>query len=183
MIYSYLYVFLIMKNTILCFILLIGFCANKLEAQNGYPTSINVTGYSTTKGEVTWDWSVGEPLMLSMINSNQSIFIYTGYLQNDFSVGIDLTIFERASPFKIGPNPVIQNLKINCNQNGMVITKIEVCNEQGQIYQSIPGPFSAIGFEQAITFNSANTGIYFIMIHYVVDYSFSKMNVFKIIKQ
>lgn len=171
-----------MKTTILLFVLFIGVSSNTIKAQNGYPATINITGHSFTNGELTWDWSVGEPLMLSIVKTDQPLFIYTGFIQNEFSIGIDLKIFEHTSPFKIGPNPVIQNLKINCNQNGIVITKIEIRNEQGRIYKNIQGPFSAIGFEQSISFNSANTGIYFILIHYVVDHSFSKMNVFKIIK-
>ena len=155
---------------------------NNVGAQNGYPATFNINGHSTNSGLNTWAWSFGEPLMILTPNKSTNIFINTGYLQNDFTTGIDLKQIEFVSPFKIGPCPVLQNLNIKSNQNGVVIARIEIRNEQGVLFKMIQGPFSAIHFEQYISFTSASTGIYFILIHYVVDNSFSKTNVFKIIK-
>ncbi len=171
-----------MKTAIPLLILFCVCCTNWLAAQNGYPATINVTGHSMTTGTITWDWSLGEPLMLPTTILPTHIFINTGFLQNDFGMGIDNKILELTSPFKIGPTPVIQNLKIISNQNGIVISKLEVLNQHGQLFKIVQGPFSGIRFEHSISFASANTGIYFIVIHYVVELSISKLKVFKIIK-
>jgi hypothetical protein len=171
-----------MKTTIKLLILFWGSSTNSLAAQNGYPATINVSGHSIATNTITWDWSLGEALMLRTPHTVNVICINTGYLQNDFGMGIDNKLLELNTPFKIGPNPVIKNLKIISNQNGIVISKIEVVQENGQLLKIIQGPFSGILFEQSLNFASANTGTYFIMIHYVVENSFSKVNVFKIIK-
>ncbi|MGI9139470.1 MAG: hypothetical protein ACR2IM_10565 [Sediminibacterium sp.] len=171
-----------MRNTITLLILIVVACTNTLAGQNGYPATINVTGHSLSTGTMNWDWSLGETLMLQTTNSPSLICINTGYLQNDFGIGIDHKILESNTTFKIGPNPVNQVLKINSNQNGIVILKVEILNQDGQLYKILQGPFSGIQFEQTISFASANTGSYFIVIYYVVGNSFSTMKVFKIIK-
>ena len=56
-------------------------------------------------------------------------------------------------------------------------------NAQGQFLKIVEGPWSGIDFEQNLSFASANTGIYFIVIHYVVGNSILKKQIFKIIKQ
>jgi len=171
-----------MRNTIKLVLFLLSGSSNTLEAQNGYPATLNVTGNSISTGMVRWDWSFGEPFMLSAFNPNKNICINTGFLQNNFEVGVDFEKIELNTPFKIGPNPVIQNLKINSNQNGIVISKIEIVNEYGYVFKIIHGPFSGIQFEQLISFDSVNTGTYFILIHYVVETLFPKIKVFKVIK-
>ena len=56
-------------------------------------------------------------------------------------------------------------------------------NMQGQLLKIIEGPWSGIQFEQNLSFASVNTGIYLIVIHYVVGNSILKKQIFKIIKQ
>jgi hypothetical protein len=104
-------------------------------------------------------------------------------LQNEFWVSIDFKKLDLTTLFKFGPNPVVQNLKINSDQSGIIISKIEMSNAQGQFLKIVEGPWSGIDFEQNLSFASANTGIYFIVIHYVVGNSILKKQIFKIIKQ
>jgi hypothetical protein len=107
----------------------------------------------------------------------------TGFLQNEFWVSIDLKELDLITPFKIGPNPAVQFLKIYSDQSGILISKIEMRNEQAQLLKLILGPFSGIQFQQTISIASVNTGTYFIVIHYVVGNSILKKQIFKVIKQ
>jgi len=158
-------------------------CNYTLIAQIKYPSIISVNADSKQMEGIIWDWSFGEQLMVHTLYSSKNLMLTTGFLQNDFGGSVDYKLLALTSPFKIGPNPFIQNLKINSDQNGLVISKIEMNNEQGQLLKIVQGPFSGIQFEQTLSFASVNTGIYFVAIHYVVGKSNLKKEIFKVIKQ
>lgn len=159
------------------------FCSDTINAQTKYPTIINLSGDSKLIEGIIWDWSFGEQLLVNTLYSDKNFLLTTGFLQNDFGVGVNVKILETTTPFKIGPNPFIKNLKIHSDQSGILISKIEMSNAQGQLLKIIQGPWSGIQFEQTLSFTSANTGIYFISIHYVVGKSILKKQIFKVIKQ
>lgn len=158
------------------------FCST-LNAQTKYPNVISVNAVSKAVEGIIWDWSFGEQLLVNTLYSEKNFLLTTGFLQNDFGVGIDFNFLETTTAFKIGPNPIIKNLKIKSDQNGIIISKIEMSNAQGQLLKMVEGPWSGIQFEQNLSFASANTGIYFIVIHYVVGHSILKKQIFKVIKQ
>ena len=159
------------------------FLYSTLNAQTKYPNIISVNADSKALEGIIWDWSFGEQLLVNTLYSNKNFLLTTGFLQNDFGVGVDFNILETTTPFKIGPNPFIKNLKIHSDQSGIQISKIEISNDQGQLIKIIQGPWSGIQFEQTLFFTSANTGIYFIAIYYVVGNSILKKQIFKVIKQ
>ena len=159
------------------------FCSDTINAQTKYPSIINLSGDSKLIEGIIWDWSFGEQLLVNTLYSEKNFLLTTGFLQNDFGVGVDFKILETTTPFKIGPNPFIKNLKIHSDQSGILISKIEMSNAQGQLLKIIQGPWSGIQFEQTLSFTSANTGIYLISIHYVVGKSILKKQIFKVIKQ
>ena len=159
------------------------FCSDTINGQTKYPTIINLSGDSKLIEGIIWDWSFGEQLLVNTLYSDKNFLLTTGFLQNDFGVGVNFKILETTTPFKIGPNPFIKNLKIHSDQSGILISKIEMSNAQGQLLKIIQGPWSGIQFEQTLSFTSANTGIYFISIHYVVGKSILKKQIFKVIKQ
>ena len=159
------------------------FCSDTINAQSKYPTIINLSADSKQIEGIIWDWSFGEQLLVNTLYSDKNFLLTTGFLQNDFGVGVNVKILETTTPFKIGPNPFIKNLKIHSDQSGILISKIEMSNAQGQLLKIIQGPWSGIQFEQTLSFTSANTGIYFISIHYVVGKSILKKQIFKVIKQ
>ena len=159
------------------------FCSDTINGQTKYPTIINLSADSKQIEGIIWDWSFGEQLLVNTLYSDKNFLLTTGFLQNDFGVGVDFKILETTTPFKIGPNPFIKNLKIHSDQSGILISKIEMSNALGQLLKIIQGPWSGIQFEQTLSFTSANTGIYFISIHYVVGKSILKKQIFKVIKQ
>jgi hypothetical protein len=159
------------------------FCSDTINGQTKYPTIINLSADSKQIEGIIWDWSFGEQLLVNTLYSDKNFLLTTGFLQNDFGVGVNVKILETTTPFKIGPNPFIKNLKIHSDQSGILISKIEMSNAQGQLLKIIQGPWSGIQFEQTLSFTSANTGIYFISIHYVVGKSILKKQIFKVIKQ
>ena len=177
-------IYCVMKSIyIVVNLLLASFYSFTLNAQTKFPTIINLSGDSKLIEGIIWDWSFGEQLLVNTLYSDKNFLLTTGFLQNDFGVGVDFKILETSTAFKIGPNPIVQNLKINSDQNGIIILNIEMRNAQGQLLKMVEGPWSGIQFEQNLSFASANTGIYFIVIHYVVRNSILKKQIFKVIKQ
>jgi hypothetical protein len=173
-----------MKSIYIVVHLLLAFCyCFTLNAQAKFPNIISVNANSKQIEGILWDWSFGEQLLVNTLYSDKNFLLTTGFLQNDFEVGVDFKILETTTPFKVGPNPLIKNLKIHCDQSGILISKIEMNNAQGQLLKIILGPWSGIQFEQTLSFTSTNTGIYFIAIHYVVGRSILKKQIFKVIKQ
>ena len=155
----------------------------KLNTQTLYPKVISVNANSKAMEGIQWDWSFGEQLLVTPLYGEKNFIITTGFLQNEWGVGVNFKPLELRSPFKIGPNPMIHNVIINSDQSGIIISSIEIINTQGQLLKMVQGPFSGIQFEQNLSLVSANTGIYFIVIHYVVGNSILKKQIFKIIKQ
>jgi len=164
-------------------LMLASFFSYTLNAQTKFPNIISVNADSKALEGIIWDWSFGEQILVNTLYSDKNFILTTGFLQNEFWASIDLKKLDLTTPFKFGPNPIVQNLKIKSDQSGMIISKIEMSNEQGQLLKIIQGPFSGIQFEQTLSFTSANTGIYFIAMHYVVGNSFLKKQIFKVIKQ
>lgn len=170
------------KNKIgICFLILF-IHSHTLIAQYPYPSALNPSSHSTTIGAISWDWSLGEQIMVQTLRSEHGYIISTGFLQNDLGQGVDYKLLAESMPFKIGPNPIQQNLRISSDQNGIVISSIEIRDAQAKLFKRVQGPFSGIQFEHTISFISANTGLYFILINYVVGTSISKTKVFKIFK-
>lgn len=178
-------VFLIMTNlkiNSIVFFFLFHFHPNAI-AQSSDPCSINVSGGSKIIGPYSWDWSFGEPFMFTKINAEPNLLITSGFLQNDLLFGLDASLLSnRPIPFVVGPNPTQNTLTIKLAQLGVTILNIEIRNQAGNLFKIIQGPFSGLHFFQEIAFDSANTGIYFILIHYVVANERPNHSVYKIIK-
>jgi len=171
------------KNAIIGYTLLCLSLAQNVFAQNKDPYAFNVNGQTKYIEPYSWDWSFGEGLIVNSLYSKNQFLITPGLLQNNFIMENNVTIVDSIGiHFLIAPNPVKNLLKISIAQLGIMISKIEIFHQQGKEFQIIKGPFSGIHFYQEISFASANTGIYIVVIHYVVANSLSKTKVFKIIK-
>jgi len=171
------------KNAIIGYLLLCLNLVQNVHGQNKDPYAFNVNGHTKYGEPYSWDWSFGEGILVNTLNSKNQFLITTGLLQNNFLMENNVNIVDSIGiRFSIGPNPVKNKLIITITQLGLVISKIEIFTQQGKLYQIIQGPFSGLHFYQEIPFASANTGIYLVVIHYVVANSFLKTKVYKVIK-
>ncbi|MEI6189868.1 MAG: hypothetical protein WCP61_05540 [Chitinophagia bacterium] len=168
---------------IIGFLLLYINLVQSAKAQNMDPYTFNVNGHTKFIEPYSWDWSFGEGLIVNTLYASNQFLITAGMLQNNFLMDYNVHIVDSIGiHFSIGPNPVKNKLIISAAQLGLAIIRIGIYHEQGKEYQVIEGPFSGIHFYQEIPFASANTGIYIVVINYVVANSLSKTKVFKIIK-
>jgi hypothetical protein len=181
------------KNDMLkIYFLLIFLCISFfIEAQVLDPTIINSIGgninimskINQVNHNWTIDWSVGESLTTQTWHLKNKIIFSTGFLQPSLMLDPNL-IRPGAFDFKLigGPNPVTSYLLLSCKQAGIDIISINITNSDGNKIQNIEGPYSGVDFSKRISFASANTGIYFIAIHYIVANKFKQVKIIKIIK-
>ena len=73
-------------------LLLASFYSFTLNAQTKFPTIINLSGDSKQIEGIIWDWSFGEQLLVNTLYSDKNFLLTTGFLQNDFRVGVDFKI-------------------------------------------------------------------------------------------
>jgi hypothetical protein len=162
-----------------------------MQAQVLDPSIINTAGGNininsrTNQVNINWmfDWSLGEPFAIENWCSNNKIVFSIGYLQPSLLLNPEL-IRPGAFDFKLnwGPNPVSNYLMLSCKQAGIDIMRINIVDSDGNKIQKIEGPYSGLDFSKRISFASANTGIYFITIHYIVTNKFTQVKILKIIK-
>jgi len=162
-----------------------------MQAQVLDPSIINTAGGNininsrTNQVNINWmfDWSLGEPFAIENWCSNNKIVFSIGYLQPSLLLNPEL-IRPGAFDFKLkwGPNPVSNYLLLSCKQAGIDIIRINIVDSDGNKIQKIEGPYSGLNFSKRISFASANTGIYFISIHYIVSNKFTQVKILKIIK-
>ena len=161
------------------------------QAQILDPSIINTAGgniniYSKTnqvKNNWTLDWSLGESLATQAWQLKNKLIYSTGFLQPALMLN---PAFTHPANFDFnlvwGPNPVSTTVWLSCQQAGIDIMSIHIMDNYGNKIQIIKGPFSGLHFSKQIPFASANTGIYFIALHYIVVNKFSQMKIIKIIK-
>lgn len=162
-----------------------------MHAQVLDPSIINTAGgnidIASTKNQANnnwmFDWSLGEPFAIQNWCSKNKIVFSIGFLQPSLLLNPEL-IRPGAFDFKLkwGPNPVSNYLLLSCKQAGIDIIRINIVDIDGNKIQKIEGPYSGLDFSKRISFASANTGIYFITIHYIVANKFTQVKILKIIK-
>jgi len=177
-----------LKIYFLCCLLFVPFL---IKAQVLDPSVINTAGGNiniasrTNQVNINWmlDWSLGEPFAIQNWCSKNKIIFSIGFLQPSLLLNPDL-IRPGVFDFKLkwGPNPVSTYLLLSCKQAGIDIIRIDIVDSDGNKIQKIEGPYSGLDFSKQISFASANTGIYFITIHYIVANKFTQVKILKIIK-
>jgi hypothetical protein len=161
------------------------------QAQILDPAIINTAGGNinieskTNQVKNNWilDWSLGESIATQTWQLKNKLIYSTGFLQPALMLN---PAFNSPASFDFnlvwGPNPVINYVGLSCKETGIDIISISVMDRYGNKIQNIKGPFSGLHFSKQISFASANTGIYFIAIHYIVAGKFSQMKIIKILK-
>lgn len=177
-----------LKIYFLCCLLYVPFF---MQAQVLDPSIINTAGGKmdiasrTNQANNNWmlDWSLGEPFAIQNWCSKNKIIFSIGFLQPSLLLNPAL-IRPGVFDFKLkwGPNPVSTYLLLSCKQAGIDIIRIDIVDSDGNKIQKIEGPYSGLDFSKQISFASANTGIYFITIHYIVANKFTQVKILKIIK-
>mgnify|MGYP006273172003 CR=1 FL=1 len=178
-----------MKNLKLkALIILIPFLCNKTFSQSSQflrqPITLNVNSHTSYQASpYILDWSLGENICVNTLSSTQNFMMTMGVLQNNITP-IYSTQQEDSmgQQIYVGPLPVHDLLFVSTNQNNIQITKLIVTDQWGREQVIIKGPFAGLCFKKSIPFSSASTGFYFLMIHYVVGQSITRIKIFKIIK-
>lgn len=151
-------------------------------AQKSFTSFPNVNSSKIQDEKNGLVWSFGETVFTQTLVHPTGFIVTGGLLQPNGSMNTGAFNSIENLKIGIGPNPVLDRINIFCNELGIIITSIQVADAFGQTKQVHEGPFSGVNFKTQIPFVSVNTGIYFIVIHYIVDNKFNKIKTYKIIK-
>ena len=158
------------------------FFSKSMLAQKSFTSFPNVNSSKIQDEKIGMIWSFGETIFTQTL-VHPTGFIFTGgLLQPNSDRNIEVSTRMRNIKVGIGPNPVVDRIHIFCDELGILINSIQVADAFGQTKQVLKGPFSGVNFKIELPMLSANTGIYFIVIHYIVDDKFKKIKTYKIIK-
>ncbi len=170
-----------MKKVILIFIVLI--ISSTIQGQAFFIPFVNINSGNTQLANTSYHWSFGETTLINTLVNQNGLIITGGLLQPNIHSHYTLSSTAiNELKLVIGPNPVNNNFNLYCNQLNVFIESIRVTDAFGQLKKVIKGPFSGVNFKMQIPFLSANTGIYFIVIHYIVDNKFYNTKTYKLIK-
>ena len=153
------------------------------KAQSIDPRASTIIGQSKAIDGFLFDWSLGESILVNTLYSTCNFIISTGQLQASVSSTYYFKYMDSIGvKISIGPNPVKNNLTISAAQQGLQIENMLVVDEWGHTILNLTGPFSGLNFKKSISFSSVNTGLYFVVLNYIVSNSIKKSQVFKIVK-
>ncbi len=170
-----------MKKAILIFIVL--FISKIVQAQFIFMPFANVNSGKIQIENTSFYWSFGETTFVNTLVNQNGLIVTGGLLQPTINSSDAISSFTiNDLNLIVGPNPVNNNLNLICNQLNVFIESIQVTDAFGQLKQKFKGPFSGVKFKMQIPFISANTGIYFIMVHYIVGNRYYHMKTYKLIK-
>ena len=159
-------------------------CQAQIKAITKPPFTLNVSSQTSNQASpYILDWSLGETISINTLHSSQNIMMTTGVLQNEILLYFSMDQIDSiGNQIYVGPIPVKESLHIWTHQNNVTIQKMILTDQWGRIKIKVDGPFSGLYFKYEIPFTSVNTGIYFLMIHYVVGQSMTRIKICKVIK-
>jgi hypothetical protein len=151
-------------------------------AQKSFTAFVNVNSSQVKQENAGMIWSFGETVFTHTLAHPTGFILTGGLLQPNNNSSVEFSNRMEHLKILIGPNPALDRIHIFCDELGIIINSIQVADAFGQIKQLIGGPFSGLNFKMELSMTSVNTGIYFIVIHYIVDNKFNKIKTYKIIK-
>jgi hypothetical protein len=164
------------------FLLLFQLFFKSIKAQNKFTPFVNVNGSSLYANAETMQWSMGETVFTNTLIHPSGFILTGGWIQPNINNNFIKNKNKVDIQFILGPNPTPDFINIYCNQLGVMIESIQITDAFGQPKEMLKGPFSGVHFNLRIPFISANTGIYFILVHYIVDMKLTESKTYKIIK-
>ena len=151
-------------------------------AQKSFTSFPNVNSSKIQDEKIGMIWSFGETIFTQTLVHPTGFIITGGLLQPNGSMNTGAFNSIENIKIGIGPNPTLDRINIFCDELGIIITSIQVADAFGQSKKLWEGPFSGVNFKTQVSMLSVNTGIYFIVIHYIVDNKYHKIKTYKIIK-
>ncbi|MGI8598650.1 MAG: T9SS type A sorting domain-containing protein [Chitinophagaceae bacterium] len=155
------------------------------QAMTQVASTFNATGNSYSRGNVNFEWSVGElALIHSMESSGGEVMITNGLLQPKILLASGNTNFNFSyDEIRIFPNPTPNKVEINFLTNQQGIMKVDVIDVTGKIMLSRKVINYGIGNIEVFDLTTFAPATYFFRIDLIPAYgSVPKKGLYKIVK-
>ena len=147
------------------------------------PFCQNIGSGASETSSLLLDWNIGESLSTMTYQSKTSLLWTCGFLQNKNDA---LATYKNLDSFKlniiIAPNPIQNNFTITCSHEGIEILQIKITDAFGNCLQEIKGPYSGLDFKKRLRLNAESTGIYYVIIHYLIGGTVNSYKISKLLK-
>ena len=158
--------------------------AQRLVLKGGIdPFAMNVAGHSWTNTNYIIDWSVGEAPMIHSLFKHPFFLLSTGFLQNAYD---PLLLYESLDSFgiqiKVGPNPFKNRISIHCNQDGIIITSVQLISFSGIVVYQLNDRRAGLNYYQEIQIQKLNNSICYLCLHYIIADKIVRFKIFKLIQ-
>ena len=148
------------------------------------PYCINVSGHSIQMQGLLLDWSFGEANSIHSYYNQTGILLTTGFLQ---SYSNPLLQYQKLDSFdlqiKMGPNPFVNTIYLQSQQDGIVIYKIQLINSNGRLVYLSTEAYAGYCFYQKIAIPNLAEPVYYLTVYYRIANTLEKFKTFKLIQQ
>lgn len=136
----------------------------EVNAQSSVTHSVNISGSSAVKGNINFEWSVGESVLIQTFSNNNFLLtqgLLQGYTATKPTIGFDVYTFQ-ANEVKIYPNPISTyfNIDIMSSLSGMM--EWVVYNNNGSKLRSGQFSYNGEGKTIRVDMTGVPLGSYFL---------------------
>jgi hypothetical protein len=172
----------------ICFLLLFGtpsteYAQNHINKASLDPYLINVAGHSWENDTHIIDWSIGESPMATTFSKHPLYLLSSGFLQNLYD---PLLLYQSQDSFdlqiKVGPNPFYNHFYIQCKQDGIVITAVQLRNFKGALVYHFPGVYSGYNYYQEFIIPKLSYPICYLYLYYNIGENTHRTKIIKLIQ-
>jgi hypothetical protein len=147
------------------------------------PYSINVAGHSNLLDNQNLDWSVGEASLIRTFNKHPIYLLSSGFLQSHTDPLLQYNNLDSFDvQIKAGPNPFNSCIYIQCKQDGMIISSVELFNFRGDRIYHLPGYYSGLNFYKEVPIQKLSNPICYLYISYSIAEKMYRTKIIKLIQ-
>lgn len=143
----------------------------------------NTTGGSKKINDICYDWSVGASIQLTATAPKYQWILSFGLLQSDYDKAL---LYKTKDSFalqiKLGPNPFSDHLIIQCNQEGITITGLQLMDLFGTTLFLSTQSHSGIHYYEQLHLNKLKYPSCVLVVYYTIANAYSSSRKYKIVQ-
>ncbi|MEY4278261.1 MAG: hypothetical protein RL377_265 [Bacteroidota bacterium] len=143
----------------------------------------NTTGGSKNINDLRFDWSVGASIQFTATAPEYEWILSFGFLQNDYDKAL---LYKTKDSFalqiKLGPNPFSDHLIIQCNQEGITITGLQLMDLFGTTLFISTESHSGIHYYEQLHLNKLKYPACVLVVYYTIADGNSSSRKYKLVQ-
>jgi hypothetical protein len=143
----------------------------------------NTTGGSKNIKDLRFDWSIGASLQLTATTPEYPWILSFGFLQNEYDKA---QLYKTKDSFglqiKLGPNPFSDHLIVQCNQEGVTITGLQLMDLFGTTLFLSTQSHSGIHYYEQLHLSKLKYPACVLVVYYTIGDAYSSSRKYKLVQ-